>query len=124
VQRWQPVTVELAAALAEHARCRGAVLPTNALLRFRYGKALTSRRYDHLWHHIGARLPWAAAQGITTHWLRHTTLTWVERHFGYGIARSRALRWGTPPVQPERCSSAAVRVADPVPLRRWSDQSG
>jgi len=31
-----------------------------------------------------------ANQGISTHWLRHTTLTWVERHFGYGIARAYA----------------------------------
>nr|BFE74770.1 hypothetical protein GCM10020092_080710 [Actinoplanes digitatis] len=23
---------------------------------------------------------------MSTHWLRHTTLTWVERKFGYGIA--------------------------------------
>lgn len=29
-------------------------------------------------------------QGISTHWLRHTTLTWVERHFGYGVARAYA----------------------------------
>jgi integrase len=90
VLRWQPITLDLAAALAEHAHCRGAVLPTDALSRFRYGKALTSRRYDHLWHRIGARLPWVADQGVSTHWLRHTTLTWVERHFGFGIARAYA----------------------------------
>jgi integrase len=89
-QRWQPITLDLATALAEHARCRGAVLPTDALLRFRHGTALTSRRYDHLWRRIGQRLPWVAAQGISTHWLRHTTLTWVERHFGYGVARAYA----------------------------------
>ncbi len=34
--------------------------------------------------------PLVAAQGISTHWLRHTTLTWVERHFGYGVARAYA----------------------------------
>ncbi|MGC4795716.1 hypothetical protein ACLQ3H_16585 [Micromonospora saelicesensis] len=28
--------------------------------------------------------------GISTHWLRHTTLNWVERYFGYGIARAYA----------------------------------
>jgi len=28
--------------------------------------------------------------GVSTHWLRHTTLTWVERHFGYGVARAYA----------------------------------
>jgi integrase len=88
--RWQPVTLDLATALAEHAQHRGAVLPTDALLRFRHGQALTSRRYDHLWNRIGHELPWVAAQGISTHWLRHTTLTWVERHFGYGIARAYA----------------------------------
>jgi hypothetical protein len=33
-QRWQPVTLDLAIALADHARRRGAVLPADALLRF------------------------------------------------------------------------------------------
>lgn len=61
-QRWQPVTLDLGTRLAEHAQCRGAVLPTDALLRFRHGGALTSRRYDHLWCRIGEQLPWVAAQ--------------------------------------------------------------
>jgi integrase len=88
--RWQPVTLDLAAALAEHGACRGALAPTDSLLRFRNGNPLTSRRYDHLWHRLGLQLPWVAAQGVSTHWLRHTTLTWVERHFGYGVARAYA----------------------------------
>jgi site-specific recombinase XerD len=88
--RWQPITLHLATCLAEHAAARAAVLPTDALLRFRTGAALTSRRYDHLWYRIGQRLPWVAAQGISTHWLRHTTLTWVERHFSYATARAYA----------------------------------
>ncbi len=88
--RWQPVTPHLAQRLTEHAQVRGAVAPTDALLRYRDGRALTSRRYDHLWHRLGQQLPWVAAQGISTHWLRHTTLTWVERHFGYGVARAYA----------------------------------
>lgn len=29
-------------------------------------------------------------QQISTHWLRHTTLTWVERNFGYAVAREYA----------------------------------
>lgn len=88
--RWQPISLALASALSDHARARGAVLPADALLRYRDGQPLTSRRYDHLWHRIGTLLPWVAAQGISSHWLRHTTLTWVERHFGYGIARAFA----------------------------------
>ena len=88
--RWQPITLDLATHLDEHAGTRGAVLPTDRLLRYRSGQAITSRRYDHLWKRIGERLPWVAAQGVSTHWLRHTTLTWVERHLGYGTARAYA----------------------------------
>jgi site-specific recombinase XerD len=88
--RWQPISPSLTQALAEHATCRGTVLPTDTLLRYRDGQPLTYRRYDHLWHRLGNELPWVATQGVSTHWLRHTTLTWVERHFGYGIARSYA----------------------------------
>ncbi|WP_306215626.1 tyrosine-type recombinase/integrase [Actinoplanes sp. RD1] len=88
--RWQPVTLALAERLADHAASRGAVAPADGLLRYRDGRALTSRRYDHLWKRLGDRLPWVAAQSISTHWLRHTTLTWVERNFGYGIARAYA----------------------------------
>ncbi|WP_432757839.1 hypothetical protein [Saccharopolyspora erythraea] len=29
-------------------------------------------------------------QQISTRWLRHTTLTWVERHFGYAVSRAFA----------------------------------
>jgi integrase len=88
--RWQPITLDLATRLAEHAQARGGHMPADGLLRFRHGTRLTYRRYDQLWHRLGERLPWVAAQGISTHWLRHTTLTWVERYFGYGIARAYA----------------------------------
>ncbi|MFC4063497.1 hypothetical protein [Actinoplanes subglobosus] len=60
------------------------------MLRCRNGHPITTRHYDHLWHRLGQHLPWVAAQGISTHWLRHTTLTWVERNFGYSIARAYA----------------------------------
>lgn len=88
--RWQPISLDLASALTDHAQARGAVLHTDTLLRYRDGRPLTSRRYDQLWHRIGQQLPWVAAQGISAHWLCHSTLTWVERHFGYGVARAYA----------------------------------
>ncbi|NLU81052.1 site-specific integrase [Micromonospora sp. HNM0581] len=88
--RWQPITLDLAEHLYEHAHARGALVSTDRLLRYRNGQPISSRRYDHLWKRIGDRLPWVAAQGISTHWLRHTTLTWVERHFSYGVARAYA----------------------------------
>ncbi|MGB3443654.1 MAG: tyrosine-type recombinase/integrase [Actinophytocola sp.] len=89
-QRWQPVSPTLAAALTRHATCRGVHDPEQALLRHADGRPLSYRRYDRIWERVRDGLPWAAAQGVSTHWLRHTTITWVERHFGYGIARAYA----------------------------------
>jgi integrase/recombinase XerC len=87
--RWQPVSPTLAAALRAHIEHRGA--PRDGqLLRYASGRPITHRRYDYLWARIGQHLPWAAAHQISTHWLRHTTLTWVERNFGYAITRAYA----------------------------------
>lgn len=88
--RWQPASPTLITALLAHRTQRGTDTPNAPLLRYRDGTPLTTRRYDHLWDRLGDELPWIANQGITTHWLRHTTLTWVERHYGYGIARAYA----------------------------------
>jgi site-specific recombinase XerD len=82
--RWQSVSPTLMAYLQQHAEQRGA--PANGqLLRYADGRPITSRRYDYLWVRIGRHLPWVATQQISTHWLRHTTLTWVERNFGYDV---------------------------------------
>ncbi|WP_416903534.1 tyrosine-type recombinase/integrase [Micromonospora echinospora] len=88
--RWQPISPTLAGCLLQHAEERGVSEPNGQLLRYRTGAPITSRRYDHLWQRLGRHIPWVAAQQISTHWLRHTTLTWVERNFGYGIARAYA----------------------------------
>jgi integrase/recombinase XerC len=87
--RWQPVSPTLMHALTHHNHQRGSG-PTEQLLRYRNRRPITARRYDHLWARIGTHLPWVATQQISTHWLRHTTLTWVERHHGYAIARAYA----------------------------------
>jgi integrase/recombinase XerC len=65
-------------------------MPAEQLLRYADGRPIASRRYDHLWEWVGRQLPWAATQQISTHWLRHTTLTWVERNFGYAVAHAYA----------------------------------
>lgn len=87
--RWQPISPTLMTHLQDHVRERPAP-PGERLLRYRGGRSITSRRYDHLWERIGSHLPWVATQQISTHWLRHTTLTWVERNFGYAVARAYA----------------------------------
>ncbi|MEV0769613.1 tyrosine-type recombinase/integrase [Nocardia salmonicida] len=85
---WQPISPTLMTTMLEH---QGrSPDPAQQLLRYRHGRPITRRRYDHLWNRIGRYLPWVATQQITTHWLRHTTLTWVERNFSYATARAFA----------------------------------
>jgi integrase/recombinase XerC len=77
------------ARLIEHGQERHA--PAGGqLLRYRNGRPITSRRYDGLWARIGRVLPWVRTQQISMHWIRHTILTWVERNFGYAVARAYA----------------------------------
>jgi len=88
--RWQPVSPTLMTHLLAHAEQRGATDPVGPLLRFASGRPLTKRRYDSLWERIRGHLSWADSQMVSTHWLRHTTLTWVERNFGFAIAHTYA----------------------------------
>lgn len=87
--RWQPVSPTLMRQLVIHNEERGGG-PEAQLLRYRDGRPITARRYDHLWRRLGNHVPWVATQQVSTHWLRHTTLTWVERNFGYAVARAYA----------------------------------
>jgi len=87
--RWQPVSPTLMARLVRHGQERHAP-DGGRLLRYADGQPITSRRYDHLWTRIGRHLPWVRTQQISMHWIRHTTLTWVERNFGYAVARAYA----------------------------------
>lgn len=86
--RWQPVSPTLMKALIKH--CERGSQSTEQLLRYKNGRPISGRRYDYLWARIGKHLPWVATQQVTSHWLRHTTVTWVERHYGYAIARAFA----------------------------------
>ncbi|WP_416367436.1 tyrosine-type recombinase/integrase [Nocardia terpenica] len=88
--RWQPISPRLAHHLVQHIQRRGGTATTNRLLRYRNGRPIGRRRYDTLHQRLRAHLPWAAALQVTVHWLRHTTLTYVEREFGYAIARAYA----------------------------------
>jgi integrase/recombinase XerC len=89
--RSQPISPTLMSQLLAHAEERGAAAtPSGPLLRYRSGQRITRRRYDYIWTRLGQHLPWVTAQGVSTHWLRHTTLTWVERNFGYAVARAYA----------------------------------
>jgi hypothetical protein len=78
--RWQPVSPSLMAHLQHHAEERHAPF-TGQLLRYRDGRLITARRYDHLWHRIGQPYRgWRFSKSATIGW--DTTLTWVERNLG------------------------------------------
>jgi integrase/recombinase XerC len=106
--RWQPVSPTLMAALLGHAGQRHAP-PDGQLLRYRNGRRITYRRYDHLWQRLGRHLPWVRAQQISMHWIRHTTLTWVE---GRGVASDATFR--------VRREDGAVRDSGPGTAARRS----
>lgn len=128
--RWQPVSPTLMAALIHHAKTRGA-RPGEQLLRYRSGKPITRRRYDHLWTRIGLELPWVEKQQISIHWVRHTTLKWVERNFGFAVAQAFAGHAeGKPKTSTEVYTRAsleevalalAVLTGEPHPLAVYDD---
>ena len=100
--------------------------PHQQLLRYANGKPITKRRYDNLWVRLGKHLPYVHTQQISTHWLRHTTLTWVERNFGYATAKAYAghtdnASAGTTATYvratlPEIAAALAVLTGEPHPL--------
>lgn len=93
--RWQPVSPTLMQYLQRHALERRAP-GGGQLLRYANGKAVGRRRYDYLFARLGKILPWVTTQQVSAHWLRHTTLTWVERVYGYGVALAYAGHAETP----------------------------
>ena len=108
--RWQPVSPTLMAALLGHAGERHAP-QDGQLLRYRNGRRITYRRYDHLWERLGRSLRWVRAQQISMHWIRHTTLTSYERRGVASDATFREKREDTRPgLQLPRRSQRAGRV--------------
>ncbi|WP_284742282.1 tyrosine-type recombinase/integrase [Amycolatopsis sp. RTGN1] len=89
--RRQPVSPTLFEALLEHINSRvPGCEPNDQVLRLRNGIPLHYHNYQTFWNRIWRVLPWAKALGVTSHWLRYTTLTWVERSFGYAVAAAYA----------------------------------
>jgi integrase len=89
-ERWQPVSPTLMTHLLAHAESRGGLNSGERLLRYATGNAISTRRYDYLWGRLGEHLPWLKTQQVSTHWIRHTILTWVERRFGFAVAQAYA----------------------------------
>lgn len=93
-ERWQPISPPLMDRLLDHVATRGGSTATPKVLRYRSGRPLGRRRYDYLCERVRAHLPWARTMQVSVHWLRYTTLTFVEREFGYAVARAYAGHYG------------------------------
>jgi integrase/recombinase XerC len=82
--RKQPVTRALADALLQIAKERGSVNANDPVFRYHpeaagKGAPMKERRFETLWSRISKELKWVDDERITSHWIRHTTLTWVDR---------------------------------------------
>lgn len=115
--------------LLDHVAHRGAASAParHQVLRTRNGKPITDRRYDNLHNRFHRHLAWADAKGVTVHWLRHTTLTYVERHYGEAIARRYAAHKNpglsatpiyTTASLPECAEALSALTGQPHPLAR------
>jgi integrase/recombinase XerC len=125
--RWQPVSPTLMSHLLAHGESRGGLTSDRRLLRYVNGQPITSRRYDYLWQRLGRHLPWVATQQVSMHWIRHTVLTWVERHFGFAVAQAyaghedhgrggRAMATYVRAGLPEVATALAALTGEPHPL--------
>jgi site-specific recombinase XerD len=87
-QRWLPVSAHLMHRLAGHAEDRHHAGCTRVLHRSDGGH-LNGRWFERFAHRI-QQLPWAGELGVSAHWLRHTTLTDIERVAGVRVAAAYA----------------------------------
>lgn len=87
--RNQPVSKTLLDHLTEHQRVRmkASPKPQDQVFRYKNGDPLTRRRYNTLFARVQEELSWAREQHVSTHHLRHTAITRVERLTSFGIAQ-------------------------------------
>lgn len=86
-ERWQPISAHLIHRLLAHAhRARCAC---GRVFHRADGGHLSDRWFDGFAQRI-QRLNWAGELGVSAHWLRHTTLTDVERLAGMRVAAAYA----------------------------------
>ncbi|MFX0577128.1 tyrosine-type recombinase/integrase [Nocardia nepalensis] len=141
--RWQPISPILMTKLIAHAAARHGTSTTTRVLRYRTGRPIGPSRYTYLTARIHQYLPSAARLRVSSHWIRHTTLTYVEREYGISVARAYAGHTDNAGYQgstPTYTKAGIVEVAEalsaltgqPHPLARtshhplapWQDRSG
>ena len=96
----QPITLALTDRLLALAEQRGSTKPSDPVFRqlptartsaFR---AITGKVFDELFARLKDQVSWSKEVDVSAHWIRHTTLTWVERSFGGAVAQKYARHQG------------------------------
>ncbi|WP_158263107.1 site-specific integrase [Amycolatopsis sp. CA-128772] len=89
--RERPVSPTVMAALVDHFEVHApSGNPDDPILRYANGRPIGDNYFQGLWQRLRRHLDWADRWGVSAHWLRYTTLTWVERNFGYAMAAAYA----------------------------------
>lgn len=86
-QRWVPVSAHLMNRLTSHAAARHT--GSDRVLHGRAGGHLTGKWFEGFARRM-QQLPWAAELGVSAHWIRHTTITDLERVAGVRVAAAYA----------------------------------
>jgi site-specific recombinase XerD len=86
-QRWIPVSANLMARLTAHSARRHA--GCEVVLHRSDGGHLNDKWFEGFARRI-QHPPWAAELGVSAHWIRHTTITDIERIAGVRVAGAYA----------------------------------
>ena len=76
---------------------------------------MTRRRYNTLWNRLQATLPWADQIGARPHDLRKTGATFIERAFGFAVAKG----WLRHAADDDTLTYSAASEADLVEAANW-----
>jgi integrase/recombinase XerC len=97
---YQPVTYALVERLLSLAAQRGSTKASDPVFRqLPTARSSTYRPiagdvFDDLFARLKSKVSWSNEIDVSAHWVRHTTLTWVERSFGSAVAQKYARHQG------------------------------
>lgn len=96
----QPITAALMERLFALATQRGSTKPSDPVFRqlptarTAAYRPITGKVFDCLFARLKEEVSWSKEIDFSAHWMRHTTLTWVERAFGPAVAQKYARHQG------------------------------
>lgn len=85
-----PMAKWLIRQLLTFGKSRGAVTPTDRVFRSRDGVPITRKRFNIIFDRLDEFTDWSEAINVGPHWIRHTTLTDVNKVAGEAVANRYA----------------------------------